>query len=61
MICIGPVCLTQDILFKYVFKNVLVRTDLDLALQVWRAIQFDAVAHDAPELAADGEEYTRRR
>ena len=28
---------------------------MDLALQVWRAIQFDAVAHDAPELAADGE------
>ena len=32
------------------------RDDLDQALQAWRAMRLEAVAHEAQELGADGEE-----
>ena len=48
--------LTPDGLFDQIWEAVLVRDDLDQALQAWRAMRLEAVAHEAQELAAEGEE-----
>ena len=48
--------LTPDELFDRIWEAVLVWDDLGQALQAWRAMRLEAVAHEAQVLAADSEE-----